>query len=135
MAPFFARSLTLVRHYLLLNRTETLATQAMTCPLYNSALAFSLVASRTNNMKQKKLFPGAKPGFFQRYAQFSVRYLLSALLCAQILIERERRLGTRQGQHHNQTKITRKLLALCFLKIFGRHTPHKKNKIFSLKPA
>ena len=38
-------------------------------PQHNSA--FSLVASRTNNMKQKKLFPGAKPGFFQRYAQFS----------------------------------------------------------------
>ena len=37
-------------------------------PQYNSA--FSLVASRTNNMKQKKLFPGAKPGFFQGYAQF-----------------------------------------------------------------
>ena len=30
LAPFFARSLTLVPHSLLLNRTETLATQAMT---------------------------------------------------------------------------------------------------------
>ena len=30
LAPFFARSLSLVPHSLLLNRTETLATQAMT---------------------------------------------------------------------------------------------------------
>lgn len=38
---------------------------------------------------------------------------------------RERYLGTRQGQHHSQTKITRKLFALCFLKIFGRHTKRR----------
>ena len=34
LAPFFARSLTLVPRSLLLNRTETLATQAMTLIVY-----------------------------------------------------------------------------------------------------
>ena len=43
-------------------------------PQYNSTLAFSLVASRTNNVKQKKTFSRGQGRIFQRYAQFS-KYL------------------------------------------------------------
>ena len=43
-------------------------------PQYNSTMAFSLVASRTNNVKQKKTFSRGQGRIFQRYAQFS-KYL------------------------------------------------------------